>query len=139
MRALKSICVAAILVLSVTACNKNKRFQEEFVTENDEISVTVKGEDVFVYDSKTHQLGYNASRQEFRAVSDDLDEYCIVTLDKLPGAEGSEVSGSIMYKTAAGTVQKDALTFKVIKVDERQGMYWIWNKKNKTGAVVRKI
>lgn len=125
---------AALAAFVLTSCTKEDKIDPEFM-DTKTISLTIRGESKFYYTENKCQLGYNASKNEFRVSNDDMSEYYIVTLDSMPTEADQKVKGKISWTESANIVTKNDLEFKVGYISS-DGRYWLWNSKNKIGAIV---
>lgn len=126
--------IAALAAIFVTSCRPEDKIDPEFMgTKN--ISLTVRSENKFYYTENKCQLGYNASKNEFRVSNDDMSEYYIVTLESMPTEVDQKIKGNISWTESANIVTKNGLEFKVGNISS-DGCYWLWNSKNEIGAIV---
>ncbi len=126
------LCAALVLILS--GCSSKSRMNEaEFVTTVSDISLTINGERIFTYYEKNHQLAYDEGKSQFRVMDDDLNNFMVVTLSKMPGNVGDIVDASITYTTDDDILER-AASFTVSRMDNDK--CWLWNEKGKIGVVV---
>jgi len=124
-----------MLAFSAVSCT-NKELQEQFEADGVNIGLTYYGETIFKYTDGLCQLGYDASKNEFRVSDDAMNDYYVVRLDKMPSV-GEESTGTLIYTTDSDIVTKTGLRFKHLKSDGDK--MWLWNRKNAIGCVVWKI
>ena len=128
------IFLGAALALILSGCSNKSRMNEaEFVTTVSDISLTINGERIFTYYEKNHQLAYDQGKSQFRVMDDDLDNFMVVTLSKMPGNVGDIVDASITYTTDDDILER-AASFTVSRLDNDK--CWLWNEKGKIGVVV---
>lgn len=128
------IFLGAALALILSGCSNKSRMNEaEFVTTVSDISLTINGERIFTYYEKNHQLAYDEGKSQFRVMDDDLNNFMVVTLSKMPGNVGDIVDASITYTTDDDILER-AASFTVSRMDNDK--CWLWNEKGKIGVVV---
>jgi hypothetical protein len=124
--------IAAALMLS--CCGPRHGYDRDFV-ESDVISLTVNKVKAFEYDPSTCQLGYNDARREFRVSTDNMSDYFVVTLSKIPGGKDEQVTGSITWTGDDYNHTLNNLSFEVAKIES--GKIWLWNQSNKLAVVIQ--
>lgn len=128
------IFLGAALALILSGCSNKSRMNEaEFVTTVSDISLTINGERIFTYYEKNHQLAYDQGKSQFRVMDDDLNNFMVVTLGKMPSNVGDIVDASITYTTDDDILER-AASFTVSRMDNDK--CWLWNEKGKIGVVV---
>lgn len=127
-----------LLFLALTAIGCNRYDIDEILVSRNDISLTWKGVEQFSYDPATCQMGFNASKNEFRAQADNLSEWYIIRLSEMPETEGDETEADISWTGPSDTRSMKGLEFKVKKVSE-DGMIWLWCKSAKIGVTIRKL
>jgi|SRR5574344_42536 hypothetical protein len=127
------ILFAAIAALFLTSCRSEDKIDPEFLATKN-VSLTVNGTTKFYYSAAKCQLGYNASKKEFRVSNDDMSEYYIVTLESMPTEVNQKIKGNISWTESANIVTKNGIEFKVGSISD--GQYWLWNSKEKIGVIV---
>lgn len=101
-----------------------------------ELGLTFKGEKYDRFTEETSQYGYRKDVNEFRVSNDNMSDYFVLRLDRIPSV-GDETTGTLIYTTVDDIVTKSGMHFKLVKAENEY--YWFWNKKNSIGAVVRKL
>lgn len=134
MSSLKHILTALAVAVLSAGCNPGGQLKEEFM-ETEDLGLTVGYYSILKYDPLTHQLCYNESRNEFRITDDTMANYFIITCYDSPSSNSS-VKADIIYTTDSDTKRKEGITFEVTKMDD-SGKIWLWNNKNRIGAVVQ--
>jgi len=125
-----------ILVITVAGCQRYDI--DEILISRNEISLTWKGTEQFVYSPETCQLGFNAAKNEFRAQTDNLSGWFVLTCKDMPAAEGDEIEADIRWTGPSETRSMQGLKFKVKKV-AADGQMWLWCKSAKIGVTIRKL
>ena len=133
MRKVLNILLCLTAALAFACCNGRNGYDRGFV-DSDTISLTVNKVKVFEYDPMTCQLGYNDSRREFRVSTDNMSDYFVVTLSKIPSAKEERVTGSISWTGEDYIKDLRNLTFETVKID--RGKIWLWNQANKLAVII---
>ena len=135
MRLMKKLLML-ILVFAAVSCN---RFDvDEILLLRNDVSLTWKGEEQFVYDPTSCQMGFNASRKEFRVQTDNLSSWFVISCSDMPSSEGDEIEADISWTGTTDTRSMKALKFKVEKVSS-DGMIWMWCRSAKIGVTFMKL
>ena len=135
MRLMKKLLML-ILVFAAVSCN---RFDmDEILLLRNDVSLTWKGEEQFSNAPVLCQMGFNASRNEFRAQTDNLSSWFVIRCSEMPIAEGDEIEADISWTGAKDTRSMKALKFKVEKVSS-DGMIWMWCRSAKIGVTFMKL
>ena len=122
----------ACLVLA--GCQGGGKVEPEFLNSSD-ICLRVNGSAVFTYDPLTCQLAFNRRNCEFRVHTDTMSDYYCVTLDAIPSSVDQKIDGTLSWTSSSSILHKDC-TFRVEKISS-DGCVWLWNRKDKIGAVVK--
>lgn len=138
MNKLTAIFVASVSALIITGCEP-PYIVDEILLQEDRVSLVQNGAIVFEYDGNTCQLSYNAKRNEYRAMDDDMANYFVFKTDSDLSDLGQEVTAELEYTTTDDVVVEQGLVFKVERLNQSTGMIWLWCNARKIGVVVRKI
>lgn len=133
---MKHIGILLIGILCLAGCQEYDI--DEILLQREEISLTVRGTEVLVYDPATFQLGFNGQTNEFRIFSDDLGNWFSLKCESRPSAVGESVKGDIKWTSTNTTRSKNGVTFHVEKTDS-DGHIWLWCKEEAIGVVVREL
>ena len=132
----KYLHIIALSVLILPGCRERQTVETDPVMyESSQVSLMVKGKMVFTFSEGEGQLGYNATLKQFRAGNDDMTDYFVLTCGDLPRQQGQELRADLHW-TEGNSTKSKSITFKVEKMDGT-GLVWLWNAKDKTGAVVK--
>ena len=127
----------AILFLAFlfSSCDRTLEPDSSFIGSSD-IELTIGGSVVYKYDPASWQLGYNASKKEFRVFDDSMKRYYTVTCSTLPSSTGQKLEATITWSSGSST-QSMKGKFEVSKVEG--DTYWLWcgDKKSPIGVTVR--
>lgn len=131
-----SIYVAALAAL-LLAGSCTQYDVAEVLLSRDDVSLTVAGNPVFVYNPDKCQLAYNLEKNEYRALDDDGTKYFVIRADQNLSSLGQELTAELRY-TVSGKekVEKD-LVFKIEKISNAEGLVWLWCSSKNIGAVIR--
>lgn len=127
-----------VLILALAAVSCNRFDVEEILLIRDDVSLTWKGEEQFSYNPASCQLGFNASRNEFRAQTDNLSSWFVIRCYEMPVAEGEEIEADISWTGRSDTRNMKGLEFKVKRISD-DGMIWLWCKSAKIGVTIMKL
>lgn len=111
---------------------------DEILLQREDISLTVKGVDMIVYDPATFQIGYNSQKNEFRVFDDNLGNWFMFRCSERPSAEGQRVKADLKWTTPNTTRTRKGISFRVEKTDS-QGHIWLWCEEEAIGVVVREL
>ncbi len=126
---MKKITLYLILLSGVLLCSCNQNtFTPEFLTDNT-IRMEIGKKRIFTYSSANCQYAYNTERHEFRAHTDNMSDYFMLKIDKIPTAQGEEVNASyIEWIERNGTDRiKKNVTLKVVQLEGDN--IWLWSSK----------
>ena len=134
---MRNIATAIIIImLTITGCvNYNV---EETLLQNNEISLTWKGDLQISYTPATHQLGYNDSRNEYRVYDDKLANWFVLKCDKTPVSVGQIVKSDISWTGNDNIKKLKGIELKVEKTDET-GKIWLWNQEYGIGIIIKSL
>lgn len=133
MRRFLNILLCAAAALSLACCQGKHGYDKDFL-DNDVISLVVNRVKTFEYDPATCQLGYNDARREFRVSTDNMSDYFVVTLAKIPGGKDEQVTGNITWTGTDYNHTLNNVTFEVAKITSDK--IWLWNQSNKLAVVI---
>ena len=123
--------IALLSVCMLCACQK-EGFDEAFL-QSDALRLEIKGYTVFSYDPLSCQMGFSRDKAEFRVHSDNMSDFYILALSRIPAGVGEEIPGSITWTTSKDIHNKKT-TFEVMKLEG--GRIWLWSSSNRTAVVV---
>lgn len=111
--------------------------EKEVLISRDDISLTIKGEPVFVFDADKCQTAYNVERNEYRAMTDDISEYFILKADQRLSDLNQEFTADLTYTVNKKEKKASNLEFKIEKINNASGLVWLWCADKSIGLVVR--
>lgn len=130
-----NIIILMILASVLSSCVQNEEFMEYLLNEQ-EISLTRKGEPQVTYDPATFQLGYNSERCEYRVYDDRLAYWFIVKCSEQPVSEGQIITADISWTGVTRTHEYNGIKLTVKKVDS-SGYVWLWSNTDSIGIILR--
>ena len=136
MRKIAIYLVGLIAFLCAFGCNPPYDM-EEVLMSRDDISLTVKGEPVFVYDSDNCQTAYNIDRNEYRAMADDASEYFILKAEQSLSHINQEFKADLTYTVNQKEKKLKGLVFTIEKISNNEGLVWLWCSSRSIGLVIR--
>lgn len=111
---------------------------DEILLERDEISFTMKGEEIFAYDPLTCQISHNTTGNVYRMHDDILSDWVVVECSQRPDTEGQSFNADISWTTSSSIRIERGLRFTVQKTSA-DGKVWLWNKSKKIGIVIKNL
>lgn len=137
MRQLAKILLLALAIACCRcSCEKEAGIDRDFL-ETGTVGLRVAGQNRFMYDPSTCQLGFNSTMIQFRAGNDTGTEYFTLTCSELPVEVGQKVRADLVYTRSSGITREAGLSF---SVEEIQGdKIWLWNSSKKAAVCVEII
>ena len=111
---------------------------DEILLQREDISFTMRGEDLFVYDPLDCQLSHSIPDNVYRMYDDRLSDWVIVKCSERPDTEGQSLSVDLIWTASSSTRTETGLTFSVQKTSG-DGKVWMWNKSKKIGIVIKNL
>lgn len=130
MKRILTLLTTLMLLFSCTG-----QISQNALLKSDQVRLSVDGKDVLRYDEATCQLGFCRNRSEFRAHTDNMSDYFIITLGCVPADAGTSVTGDIVWTTHDTEQSRKGVALDVLKVEGDK--IWLWSGPSKVGAVVR--
>lgn len=109
----------------------------EVLLNRNDISLTVKGNPVFVYQSDNCQVAYNTKRNEYQAMNDDGSEYYVLRAYQTLSSLGQEFSADLRYTESGKEKSEKDLTFRIEKISNSEGLVWLWCSSDNIGLVIK--
>jgi hypothetical protein len=109
----------------------------EVLLSRNDISLTVKGNPVFVYQSDNCQVAYNTKRNEYQAMNDDGSEYYVLRAYQTLSSLGQEFSADLRYTESGKEKSEKDLTFRIEKISNSEGLVWLWCSSDNIGLVIK--
>jgi hypothetical protein len=125
-----------IMMLCLTGCRLYD--VDEILLQRQEISLTIKGKEILVYEPETFQTGYNDRKNEFRVFEDDLGNWFTLTCRERPSTEGQTLKADLKWTGSNTTSTRTNLTFSVERTDAN-GYVWMWCEDEAIGIIVREF
>lgn len=131
---MKRFLAAMVLCAMMSACYEPA---PDPVTMSDNTPrLSVRGVNIFTFDELNCQLGFNGKKTEFRMHTDNMSEYFIADLDRIPSSVGERVTAESLWWTTQSDVElKTNVALDVLKIED--GTIWLWNSREQITAVVR--
>lgn len=128
----KNIIFLALALVLAASCVKHE-LDPRFV-ESDEVRLIVEGRDVFSYNERNCQMAYNIGKHEFRVFTDNMSDYYSLRLSSIPKVLNQEVSGELVWSTAAESGSVYGTAFKAVRLEG--GKIWLWDATDGIAVVV---
>ena len=125
MKKLCPIALAALLLLPFTACDLELPLSEAFLGTED-YCLEVNARMMHEFTATECQLGYNASKCQFRVGNDQMTEYYILECDKIPSHKDEILTVDLTWTMDATIQKRSGLRMKVSKIGD-DGRIWLWS------------
>jgi hypothetical protein len=132
---MRKLVILAVIASIVTGCCWDI---DEVLLGKDDISVTMKGEDLFVYDPMTCQISFSSPDNIYRMYDDRLSDWVIIKCSDRPDTEGQNLIADVTWTASSSTRTEHGLKFTVQKTSA-DGKVWLWNKSKKIGIVIKNL
>lgn len=133
---MKRLILIATIVITAAGCNRYDI--DEILLQREDISLTIKGNEVFSYDPDTCQLGYNDESNEFRSFDDNAGHWFKIRCSASPDTEGQIIKATLDYTTTNDNKSLRDIEMTVKKIS-KDGRIWLWNDSRKIGAVIKRL
>lgn len=125
-----------ILLVGVMSAGCVKYDVEEILLVRSDISLTLKGNDIYSFNPDKAQIGYNSELNEYRMFDEDFQNWVSMIWSEKPVSEGQVVLINLEWDTRESARKKTGLEFEVRKTDG-SGMVWLWNSSDKIGLAIK--
>lgn len=126
-----------VLIALACACGCNQYDIDEILISRDEVSLTVKGEPVFLFEPDNCQVAYNNERNEYRAMTDDMSDYFVLKAHEKLSHIAQEFTADLTYTLPNRVKKESGLVFTIEKISNDDGLVWLWCADKSIGLVVR--
>ena len=109
----------------------------EVLLNRNDISLTIKGNPVFVFNPDNCQIAYNSAKNEYRAMTDSASEYFVLQAYQSLSSLGQEISADLCYTMDGRAINKKGLIFRIEKISNSEGLVWLWCSSDNIGLVIR--
>lgn len=128
----KVLYILLLLPALLCSCVKDD-FRPVFI-QTEETCLMQRGSTVFSYDPLTCQMGFNREKNEFRVHTDNMSDFYIVTLDRIPVQLGEKVEGTIVWTTETSIYTRKKITLEAVRIEGER--IWLWHEQSRTGVTV---
>ena len=125
-----------ILLVGVMSAGCVKYDVEEILLVRSDISLTMKGNDIYSFNPDKAQIGYNSELNEYRMFDEDFQNWVSMIWSEKPVSEGQVILINLEWDTRESARKKTGLEFEVRKT-EGSGMVWLWNSSDKIGLAIK--
>ena len=132
---MRKLVMLAVIASIATGCHWDI---DEILLEREDISLTMKGEELFVYDPMTCQMSFSSTDNIYRLYVDRLSDWVIIKCSERPDTEGQDLTADISWTASSSTRSERGLKFTVRKTSA-DGKVWLWNKSKKIGIVIKNL
>lgn len=130
-----SCLVPLTLLLCIAGCTQYD-VTEVLLSRND-ISLTMKGNTIFVYDPDCCQVAYNTDKNQYWSMKDDESEYFILQAHQSLSSLGQEFTADLRYTESGKEKSEKDLTFRIEKISNSEGLVWLWCSSDNIGLLIR--
>ena len=127
----------ALAVLLTAACESPGATEMASFLSDSTVRLELEGEKVFTYDESTCQLAYNEKRCEFRAHTDTMLDYFVLTLTSVPSTKGSRTGARIAWSTQFGEKTKENITLEAVRISG--DVIWLCDESSRNAVVIRTL
>ena len=128
--------ILAAAAFMATACTQYNF--DEILQNQEDISLSIKGDIIISYDPVTYQSGHNVTYHQYRVHDDNMECYYILTCNEKPWYEGQTITADLTYTENAFIKDEKGLEFAVKKTDDN-GLVWMWNSSKNIGVVIQNL
>lgn len=132
---MRKLVMLVIIASIATGCRWDI---DEILLQKEDISLTIKGADLFVYDPLTCQISFSSPDNVYRMYDDKLADWVTVKCSERPDTEGQSITADISWTASSSTKTERGLRFTVQKTSA-DGKVWLWNKSQKIGIVIKNL
>ena len=125
-----------ILLVGVMSAGCVKYDVEEILLVRSDISLTMKGNDIYSFNPDKAQIGYNSELNEYRMFDEDFQNWVSMIWSEKPVSEGQVILINLEWDMRESARKKTGLEFEVRKTDG-SGMVWLWNSSDKIGLAIK--
>lgn len=109
---------------------------DEILLDRSDISVTMKGKDVYIFDPNKAQINFNIEKREYRMFDEDFLNWVTIVWNEIPTTSGQKLITDIEWGTKTGFKKREGIEFEVRKTED-DGMIWLWNESDKIGMTLK--
>lgn len=132
---MKKILILALAALALCSCG-NERDIPRFI-EDDTIRLEVSGSTVFKYDANSCQLAFNREKALFRVHTDNMSDYFIADLDRIPVEVDQEVTATLSWTTDSNVTTRKNIALKTVMIEGDK--IWLWSGSGGQFALVIRV
>lgn len=125
-----------ILLTGILASGCSEFDVDEILLGRSDISVTLRGREIYSFDPNKGQISFNADKGEYRIFDEDFLNWVTIVWSETPMTSGQKLITDIEWGTKTNFKKKEEIEFQVRKIDE-EGMVWLWNESDKIGITLK--
>lgn len=135
---MKRIALYVLAFAALTLAHSCSPYKiDEILMSRDDVSLTIEGLPVFVYNEDKCQLAYNTERNEYRAMTDDMTDYFILKANQKLTTIDQQFTADLTYTTSGSPTTLKELSFTIEKISNESGLVWVWCKEYAIGIVAK--
>lgn len=126
--------ILIILLAGILASGCAEFDVDEILLDRSDISVTIRGREIYSFDPNRAQISFNADKGEYRMFDEDFLNWVTIIWREFPSSKGQKVLMDIEWGTKTNFKEREGIEFEVRKIDDR--MIWLWNESDKIGLTL---
>ncbi|MBO5815277.1 MAG: hypothetical protein J6R30_04060 [Bacteroidales bacterium] len=132
---MKRLATIIIIAVLATGCRYDI---DEILLVREDISFTIKDEEIFVFNPLTCQISCSRPENIYRMYDDRLSDWVMMECAERPDTEGQIVKADLTWTASSSIRIERGLKFTVQKTSP-DGKVWLWNKSKKIGIVIKNL
>lgn len=135
MKALRHLLAALTAALTLLSCQPQGVTELSTFVADGTVRLEVDGVRVFSYYETGCQMALNEKRGEFRAHDDTMQEYFIISMDKLPRKAGDAVNANLCWTESGYERERQNVTLVARSI--RGDVIWLCDEAQHNATVIR--
>ena len=128
--------ILIILAAGMMAASCTPYDIEEILLDRSDISVTMRGKEIYSFNPDKAQICFNEARNEYIIFDEDFLNRVAIVWNEKPANSGQKVVMDLDWGTKTSFKKKRGLEFEVKRIDG-DGMVWLWNSSDKIGVTIK--
>lgn len=132
---MKRTLTLLFLCLLAASCDRQSTTDLGQFVNDGTVRLEIDGATVFRYTANVCQLAFNEGRAEFRAFTDTMLDYFVLTLDRIPETPGTRVNASLIWSSGSGEKERKNITLDAKRI--KGDIIWLCDDSRRNAVVVR--
>ena len=133
----RRLTTAVLLLIAVCACKPQGLTELSSFISDPTVRLELDGESTFRDSAGECQLASNIKRCEWRAHTDTMLDYFVLSLDSVPSMSNPTVTASIVWSTNSGERSKKDVTLRVKRISG--DVVWLCDDARRNAVVIRTL